>query len=129
MLEEGFEPLTLLQIILIFAPDQPIHVDHLLHLLLGKGRLEQFVILNVLEVGFGLPVDAFHGDGAWEHVVHELARHSSGGGLFDFGEVHVEEAVEKVEDFFAAGEVSAVHHSEGCVNCLSCHCWIGLDCL
>jgi len=61
----------------------------------------------------GCPVDARHGNGIGEEVFGELACDGSGGGLFDFGEIEVQEVVEEVEDFFAGGEVGSVHHSDG----------------
>lgn len=61
--------------------------------------------------GLGAPVDFGHGDGVGEEVFDELAGHGSGGGLFDFGQVEVEEGVEEFEDFATGGEVGPVHHS------------------
>ena len=63
--------------------------------------------------GFGRPIDSGHGDGIGKEVFGELAGDGSGGGLFDFGEVEIEEGVEEVEELFAGGEVGPVHHSCG----------------
>jgi len=64
---------------------------------------------------FGGPVDLGHGDGAGEEVLGELAGYRARGGLFDFGQVEIEQAVEEGEEFVAGGEVGSVHHSYGYV--------------
>lgn len=71
------------------------------------------------------PIDLGHGNGVGKEVFGELAGYGAGGGLFDFGELEVEEGVEEGEEFVAGGEVGSVHHSYGYVCCThGCCVWL-----
>ena len=61
------------------------------------------------------PIHPRHGNGIGKEVFGELAGYRARGGLFDFGQVEVEEGVEEGEEFVAGGEVGSVHHSYGYV--------------
>ena len=42
---------------------------------------------------------------------HELTRHGTRCRLFDFLQVHTEEGIEEIKDFFTGGKVCSVHHA------------------
>lgn len=57
LLEEGFEPLAKLQVVLILGFDKLWHIDVALHSVFVKGLLKDFVILDKFVVVLAVPLD------------------------------------------------------------------------
>ena len=98
---ECLEPLAELKVVLVLGPDQLVHVDISLDLVLREGRLEQLVVRHVLGRRLGLPRHAAHGHRLGEHDVGQLTCHGTRCRLLDLGQIHVQRRVKKVEQFGA----------------------------
>lgn len=111
LLEVGLKPLAELKVVQVLSLDELGNVDVALDSVLVKGLLEDLVVVDVLVLGIGVPLDPAEGEGARVEGVKDGAVDGPGGALLNLGQLELQVRVEPVEDVLLAHEVGLVHHA------------------
>mmetsp|Transcript_767 Transcript_767/g.1451 ORF Transcript_767/g.1451 Transcript_767/m.1451 type:complete len:329 (-) Transcript_767:70-1056(-) len=110
-LPEALHPLQELQIVLILCTDKLVNRDVPLNVQLVESDLQDLVVGDVLVLRLRHPVDLAHGYAAWLARVNDLAVDGTAGALFDLRQVHLQQAINPLEEVTAGDEEGAFHHA------------------
>mmetsp|Transcript_46766 Transcript_46766/g.138160 ORF Transcript_46766/g.138160 Transcript_46766/m.138160 type:complete len:314 (-) Transcript_46766:2-943(-) len=108
----ALHPLQELQVVLVLAADELVHVNVLVDAVLVERRLKHLVVGDVLVLRLRHPVHLLHGDGARVAGVQDLAVDGAARALLDLGQAHLEQPVHPREEVPARNEEGALHHAD-----------------
>lgn len=112
LLEVSLEPLAELEVVEVASFGQLGDVDVALNAVFVEGLLEHLVVLGVLVLVLGAPLDSGEGERSLVEGVEHGAVNGTSGALLNLGELQLKVRVEEVEDFLLAHEVGLVHHAD-----------------
>ena len=79
--------------------------------MLGKGNLQEFVVLYEFVIRAGLPTDAGGGNAAGENELGELTGKGTRCRFLNLFEIQLQEIVKEIQQLFATRKVRSVHHA------------------